>query len=282
LIKKFPLDIKAAEAIVNLSFKEDIGNGDITTNSIFDKSVRCSAIIKSKDHGILAGNAISELVFKKLDKRINYIHKKKDGQTLKPNDVIAELSGPVRAILSGERMSLNFLQRLSGIATLASKYSEIAMNYNVKILDTRKTTPGIRVLQKYAVTVGGCYNHRFGLFDGILIKDNHIKIAGSIKNAVDNVRNKYDNIEIEVEASSLKQVREALRAGSDVIMLDNMQHDKICKAVRIINGKAKTEASGSINLTNLKKYAKTGVDYISVGALTHSSNSLDIGLYVLR
>lgn len=282
MIKKFPLDIKAAEAVVNLSLKEDIGKGDITTNSLVGEKSRCTAVIKSKDRGVLAGNTISELIFRKLDPGIKYTFIKRDGDRLKPKDIIAEITGSTRAVLSGERISLNFLQRLSGIATLASRYAEIASQHNVKILDTRKTTPGIRLLQKYAVTVGGCFNHRFGLYDGILIKDNHIKVAGSIKKAVDNIRNKYNNMEIEVEASSLKQVNEAIEAGSDVIMLDNMHPERIRKAVKMIAGRAKTEASGGINLTNLEQYAQTGVDYISVGALTHSARSLDIGLYVLR
>jgi len=282
LIKQLPLDIKAAEAVVNLSLKEDIGKGDITTNSLVVEKSRCTAVIKSKDRGVLAGNTISELIFRKLDPGIKYNFIKRDGDRLKPKDIIAEITGSTRAVLSGERVSLNFLQRLSGIATLASRYAEIASQHNVKILDTRKTTPGIRLLQKYAVAVGGCFNHRFGLYDGILIKDNHIKVAGSIKKAVDNIRNKYNNMEIEVEAASLKQVNEAIEAGSDVIMLDNMQPEKIRKAVKMIAGRAKTEASGGINLTNLEQYAETGVDYISVGALTHSASSLDIGLYVLR
>jgi len=282
LIKQFPLDIKAAEAVVSLSLKEDIGKGDITTNSLVGEKSRCTAVIKSKDRGVLAGNTISELIFRKLDPGVKYTFNKRDGDRLKPKDIIAEITGSTRAVLSGERISLNFLQRLSGIATLASRYAEIASQHNVKILDTRKTTPGIRLLQKYAVTVGGCFNHRFGLYDGILVKDNHIKVAGSIKKAVDNIRNKYNNMEIEVEASSLKQVNEAIEAGSDVIMLDNMHPERIRKAVKMIAGRAKTEASGGINLTNLEQYAQTGVDYISVGALTHSARSLDIGLYVLR
>ncbi len=282
MIKQFPLDIKAAEAVVSLSLKEDIGKGDITTNSLVGEKSRCTAVIKSKDRGVLAGNTISELIFRKLDPGVKYTFNKRDGDRLKPKDIIAEITGSTRAVLSGERISLNFLQRLSGIATLASRYAEIASQHNVKILDTRKTTPGIRLLQKYAVTVGGCFNHRFGLYDGILVKDNHIKVAGSIKKAVDNIRNKYNNMEIEVEASSLKQVNEAIEAGSDVIMLDNMHPERIRKAVKMIAGRAKTEASGGINLTNLEQYAQTGVDYISVGALTHSARSLDIGLYVLR
>ncbi|MCH7927110.1 MAG: carboxylating nicotinate-nucleotide diphosphorylase [Candidatus Dadabacteria bacterium] len=278
---QLPLDLKAVEKIVTLSLKEDIGKGDITTNLIVNDKLKCLAIIKSKDTGVLAGNPIAELVFKRLDSRIKYIQRKKDGDTINPNDIIAEVRGSVRTVLTGERLSLNFLQRLSGIATLSQKFVNKTKGFDVKIIDTRKTTPGLRILEKYAVTVGGCYNHRFGLFDGILIKDNHIQIAGNIEKAVLKVRAKHKNKEIEVETSNINQVREALKSGADIIMLDNMTPDKIKKAVKIIDSKAMTEASGGINLDNIGEYAKTGVDYISVGALTHSAKSLDIGLYVL-
>ena len=281
MITQLPLDLKAVEKIVKLTLKEDIGKGDITTNLIVNDKLKCLAIIKSKDTGVLAGNPIAELVFKRLDSRIKYIQRKKDGDTINPNDIIAEVRGSVRTVLTGERLSLNFLQRLSGIATLSQKFVNKTKGFDVKILDTRKTTPGLRILEKYAVTVGGCYNHRFGLFDGILIKDNHIKIVGNIEKAVLKVRAKHKNKEIEVEASNFNQVREALKSGADIIMLDNMTPDKIKKAVKIIDSKARTEASGGINLDNIGEYAKTGVDYISVGVLTHSAKSLDIGLYVL-
>lgn len=281
MITQLPLDLKAVEKIVMLSLKEDIGKGDITTNLIVNDKLKCLAIIKSKDTGVLAGNPIAELVFKRLDSRTKYIQRKKDGDTINPNDIIAEVRGSVRTVLTGERLSLNFLQRLSGIATLSQKFVNKTKGFDVKIIDTRKTTPGLRILEKYAVTVGGCYNHRFGLFDGILIKDNHIQIAGNIEKAVLKVRAKYKNKEIEVETSNINQVREALKSGADIIMLDNMTPDKIKKAVKIIDSKAMTEASGGINLDNIGEYAKTGVDYISVGALTHSAKSLDIGLYVL-
>jgi len=281
LITQLPLDLKAVEKIVTLSLKEDIGKGDITTNLIVNDKLKCLAIIKSKDTGVLAGNPIAELVFKRLDPRIKYIQRKKDGDTINPNDIIAEVRGSVRTVLTGERLSLNFLQRLSGIATLSQKFVNKTKGFDVKIIDTRKTTPGLRILEKYAVTVGGCYNHRFGLFDGILIKDNHIQIARNIEKAVLKVRAKHKNKEIEVETSNINQVREALKSGADIIMLDNMTPDKIKKAVKIIDSKAMTEASGGINLDNIGEYAKTGVDYISVGVLTHSAKSLDIGLYVL-
>lgn len=281
MITQLPLDLKAVEKIVTLSLKEDIGKGDITTNLIVNDKLKCLAIIKSKDTGVLAGNPIAELVFKRLDPRIKYIQRKKDGDTINPNDIIAEVRGSVRTVLTGERLSLNFLQRLSGIATLSQKFVNKTKGFDVKIIDTRKTTPGLRILGKYAVTVGGCYNHRFGLFDGILIKDNHIQIAGNIEKAVLKVRAKHKNKEIEVETSNINQVREALKSGADIIMLDNMTPDKIKKAVKIIDSKAMTEASGGINLDNIGEYAKTGVDYISVGVLTHSAKSLDIGLYVL-
>lgn len=281
MITQAPLDLKAVEKIVTQSLKEDIGRGDITTNSIVDDKLNCVAVIRSKDTGILAGNGVSELVFKKLDTKIKYIPKKQDGDAIKPNDVIAEIRGSVKTVLMGERLALNFLQGLCGVATVSKQFSDETRGLGVKVLDTRKTTPGLRILQKYAVTVGGCYNHRFGLFDAVLIKDNHIKIAGGIEKAVNKVRAKHKNKLIEVETSNFKQVREALKSGVDIIMLDNMAPDKIKKALKIIDGKAKTEASGGIKLQNIRDYAKTGVDYISVGALTHSAKSLDIGLYVL-
>ncbi len=240
------------------------------------------AVIKSKDTGVVAGNPAAELVFKKLDPKIKYIPKKKDGDSIKPGDIIAEIRGSVRTVLTGERLALNILQRLSGIATLSKKFVEKTKGTSVKILDTRKTTPGLRILQKYAVTVGGCYNHRFGLFDGVLIKNNHITVAGSIEKAIERVRAKHRDKQIEVETTNFKQVREALKSKADIIMLDNMTPDKIKKAVEIIGNKAKIEASGGINIDNVREYAKTGVDYISVGALTHSAKSLDIGLYVIE
>ncbi len=282
MITQTPLDLRAVEKIVSQSLKEDIGRGDITTNSIVDSKLKCVAVIKSKDTGVVAGNPVAELVFKKLDPKIKYVSKKKDGDAIKPGDTIAEIRGSVRTVLTGERLALNILQRLSGIATLSKKFVEKTKGTGVKVLDTRKTTPGLRILQKYAVTVGGCYNHRFGLFDGVLIKNNHITIAGGIEKAVNKVRAKHKNKEIEVETTNYKQVREALKAGADIIMLDNMQPDKIKNALKIIDKKAKTEASGGINISNISEYAKTGVDYISVGALTHSAKSLDIGLYVIK
>ncbi len=282
MINQIPLDLKAVEKIVNLSLKEDIGRGDITTNTIVDEKLRCAAVIKAKDTGVVAGNPVAELVFKKLDPKIKYIPKKKDGDAIKPGDIIAEIRGSVRTVLTGERLALNLLQRLSGIATLSKKFVEKTRGTGVKVLDTRKTTPGLRILQKYAVTVGGCYNHRFGLFDAVLIKNNHITIAGSIEKAINKVRAKHKNKTIEVETTNFKQVREALKAEADIIMLDNMPPDKIKKALKIVEHKAKTEASGGININNIREYAKTGVDYISVGALTHSAKSLDIGLYVIE
>jgi len=281
LIAQTSLDLKAVEKIVSLSLKEDIGRGDITTNSIVDDKLRCAAVIKAKDTGVVAGNPIAEMVFKKLDPKVKYIPRKKDGEAISSGDIIAEIRGSVRAVITGERLALNLLQRLSGIATLSKNFTEKTKGTGVKILDTRKTTPGLRILQKYAVTVGGCYNHRFGLFDAVLIKNNHITIAGGIEKAVEKVRVKHKNKTIEVETRNFQEVREALKCKVDIIMLDNMTPDKITKALKIINGKVKTEASGGITLENIREYAKTGVDYISVGALTHSAKSLDIGLYVL-
>jgi len=205
-----------------------------------------------------------------------------DGGQVKPGDEILKIKGSIRAVLSGERLALNLLQRMSGIATVTSKYVEVVSGFHTKILDTRKTAPGLRLLDKYAVLVGGGQNHRFGLYDAVLIKDNHINFAGSISKAVDIIRSKYQTrFKVEVETSTLDEVREALNSGADIIMLDNMTVQMIKEAVSIINRKSITEASGGITLDTVREIAETGVDFISVGAITHSSPALDIGLYMV-
>jgi nicotinate-nucleotide pyrophosphorylase (carboxylating) len=231
---------------------------------------------------VIAGLPIAKRVFQKLDPTVVCVDNISDGEDIKPGDILSEINGGTRALLSGERLALNILQRLSGIATLTSKYVKAVEGLPVKVLDTRKTAPGLRVLDKYAVSAGGGYNHRFGLFDGVLIKDNHIRIAGGIADAVAAVRKKYrQKYKIEVETSDLEQVKEALIAGADIIMLDNMTPEQMRKAVRLIDRNALVEASGGITLRNVREVAETGVDCISVGALTHSASALDIGLYVV-
>jgi len=281
-MKNIELDWGKVDLIIENALGEDLGSGDVTTDAIFSSDDNCEAQIIAKEEGIIAGIPIVKRVFQKLDPEIAFAQKLEDGEHVKPGDKILEIKGSVCAVLSGERLSLNLLQRMSGIATATSKYVEAISGFHTKILDTRKTAPGLRVLDKYAVSVGGGQNHRFGLYDGVLIKDNHIDFAGSISKAVQIVRSKYQaKFKVEVETSNLHEVREALKAGADIIMLDNMTVEMMKEAVIIINSKAITEASGGITLDTVGEIAETGVDFISVGALTHSSPALDIGLYMV-
>ncbi len=274
------LDWNKIDAIIENALQEDVGDGDITTNSLFNTGETAKAYIKVKEAGTIAGLPIAERVFLKLDNRLSWNAKIVDGEQVLPGQILSEIEGSQRALLTGERLALNILQRLSGIATQTAKYLTAVKGLPVKILDTRKTLPGLRVLEKYAVAAGGGKNHRFGLFDGIMIKDNHIKLAGGITNAVNKIKKAgINHLSIEVETSNLAEVNEALNAGADIIMLDNMSLEKMREAVQRIEGEAKTEASGGITLEKIRKVAETGVDYISVGALTHSVKALDIGMY---
>ncbi len=269
------------EKIIDFALKEDIGTGDITSNKLIPKTSKSKAIIVSKSYGIIAGLPIAEMVFRKLDKNIFWHPKVKDGDKIKPNEILVKIEGSHRALLSCERLALNFLQRMSGIATETSRYVKAVEGCKTKILDTRKTVPCLRLLDKYAVKMGGGTNHRMGLFDMVMIKENHIKVAGSIKNAVKQIRNKIGKkIKIEVETTNIDEVTEALQVRADIIMLDNMDNKTMKKAVEIINGKALVEASGNMTLKRIKAVADTGVDFISVGALTHSVKALDISQYI--
>lgn len=271
---------KVSEVIKN-ALEEDIKTGDITTNLLIPEDKNASAFMKAKENGVIAGMEIAEMVFKYISKEIQWKALVNDGDTVKAGDKIAEIKGSYRAILTGERLALNFLQRLSGIATETAKYVELVKGTNTEILDTRKTVPGLRILDKYAVKAGGGTNHRIGLFDMVMIKDNHIEVAGSITKAVNNIREKLaEGIKIEVETKNLEEVKEALAAKADVIMLDNMDNQSMTEAVKIVNRNAKTEASGNMTLDRIKGVAETGVDYISIGALTHSVKALDIGQYI--
>lgn len=277
-----PLDWSQVDQIIENALREDVGGGDITTNLLFSEGVRCKAVILAKEGGVLAGLLIAKRVIRKLDENIIWDEKKKDGEKIELNQILAEISGSQRAILTGERLALNFLQRLSGIATLTYKFVKAVEGLSVKILDTRKTAPGLRILDKYAVSVGGGVNHRFGLYDGVLIKDNHIKLAGGISHAVRLIRERAQRgIKIEVETSTLDEIKEAIEAGADIIMLDNMTVETIKEAVELINGRALIEASGGVSLENIRRIAETGVDFLSVGSLTHSPRALDMALYVV-
>ncbi len=268
--------------IVEEALEEDIGFGDITTESIVPDNFYTKAYIIVKEEGVVAGIPVAEEVFKFLDPSITFSPKVSEGERIEKDKIIVEIYGRAKTILSGERTALNFLQRLSGIATFTNYCVSLAKPYNVKILDTRKTTPLLRVLEKYGVRVGGGENHRFALYDMVLIKDNHIKIAGSITEAVRRVRKKLSfPYKIEVETENLEQVKEALENKVDIIMLDNMDKESIKRAVEIINKRALIEVSGNIKPEDIKDIAKLGVNFISMGKLTHSVKSLDISLEII-
>jgi len=270
------------DKIIEQALLEDIGTGDITTESIIPFNLKAKGIIKTSEEGVVAGLNITSLVFKKLDSEIIFQEKIKDGTQVVRGKVLAEITGPARTILKGERVALNFLQRMSGIATITSKFCQQVKGLPVRIVDTRKTTPGLRILEKYAVRMGGGYNHRFGLYDAVLIKDNHIAVAGGIKSAVNSIRKQISHtVKIEVEVENLSQLQEALEMKVDIIMLDNMDLNTMKKAVKMVKGKVLIEASGGITLEKVREIAQTGVDLISIGSLTHSVKSLDISMEII-
>jgi nicotinate-nucleotide pyrophosphorylase (carboxylating) len=267
--------------LIELALKEDIGKGDITSDNIIPKDKIIESEIIAKENGIICGLDIIKLVYSMIDSGLIFKKKAKDGEKIRIGQKIASIKGNARSVLRGERIVLNFLSALSGTATTTRKYVDKIKKYNTKILDTRKTIPGFRVLQKYAVSVGGAKNHRMGLYDMVLIKDNHIETNGGIINSVLKIRKKIPkNVKIEVESENLKQVKEALDSGVDWIMLDNMSIENMKKAVKVIDGKTKIEASGGITLDNIEDIAKIGVDYISIGALTHSFTKIDFSMVV--
>ena len=259
--------------------EEDIGSGDITTEAIVAAGAMTKAVIHAKSPGILAGGEAARRVFELLDESVAFRECLTDGAVLTASSVIAEVEGNARAILTGERLALNLLQHLSGIATRTAALAAIAAPYGASVADTRKTTPGLRQLEKYAVRVGGGRNHRLGLYDAMLIKDNHIKVAGGVRKAVERARRYASHMtKIEVEVETLAAVKAALAAGADVIMLDNMIPEEMAAAVKLIQHRAIVEASGGIDEQTLAAAAAAGVDIISVGALTHSVKALDISM----
>jgi len=269
--------------LIKRALEEDIGYGDITTLSLIPAEQKSRGLFVAKTPGIVAGIGVSRAVFAYLDAEIEFDVLKNDGETLIPGDIIAVVRGKTRTLLTGERTALNFLQRLSGIASKTRKMVDLIKYSSAQLLDTRKTTPGLRVLEKYAVGIGGARNHRFGLFDGVMIKDNHIQAVGSIQQAVSAARQKVPHtIKIEVEVETIEQLREALQAKADIIMLDNMDIYEMIEAVKITDGQALLEASGGINEGNLADVARTGVDFISMGALTHAVSSLDISFDIVE
>lgn len=272
---------KLISQLIDLAIEEDISTGDITTNAIISAQAQAVAEMTMKADGVISGLAVAKQVFERFQKDIIWEAMVNDGDTVKRGDVILRIKASYRTLLLGERLSLNILQRMSGIATETAKYVRELKNTSTQLLDTRKTAPGLRILDKIAVKDGGATNHRMGLYDMAMIKDNHIKVAGGITNAIKQVRSSIDpSIKIEVETTNLDEVREALREGADIIMLDNMDNATMTEAVQIINHKAKTEASGNMSIPRLKEVAATGVDFISVGALTHSVTALDISMNI--
>lgn len=270
------------EKLIRLALEEDIGSGDVTTDALIEPDHVARALIIAKESLVLAGLKVAQEVFTTLDPGMGFETTFQDGDRVKIGDEILTARGKLQALLTGERTALNFIQRLSGIATLTRKYVDRVAGSNVRLVDTRKTTPGWRRLEKYAVRVGGAYNHRLGLYDGILIKDNHIVACGGIKEAVARVRDSRSHfLRIEVEVSDLNQVKEALESGVDIIMLDNMELNDIHKAVRLVDGRALIEVSGGITLDTLPEVANVGVDFISIGALTHSARAVDISMRVV-
>lgn len=266
------------EALVKF-LKEDIGPGDITTEAIVPEDLHFIGEFIAKESGIIAGFSILKTLFLLIDKKIALKEKVKDGQFIQQGQSIAIIEGPAAGILKGERTALNLLQRMSGIASLTRQFVEAISGTNAVILDTRKTAPGLRLFDKWAVHIGGGKNHRFGLFDMILIKENHITTAGGITNAIQRVRERHQNrYQLEVEVKNMAELEEALKLKPDRILLDNMTIAELSEAVKINNGQIALEASGNVSLDNVKEIAKTGVDYISVGRLTHSAKAMDISL----
>lgn len=269
--------------LIEMAFQEDIGPGDITTDNLIASNLEGNGAVIAKEPLVLAGLDVAKQVFRKLDPQMGFKPLFKDGDAVKDAEVVVEIEGKLGALLKGERIALNFLQRLSGIATCVRSYVNEISEKPVRLVDTRKTTPGWRVLEKYAVRMGGAHNHRMGLYDGVLIKDNHIAAYGGLGSAIEHVRAQVSHlVKIEVEVSDLKQVEAAVAAGADIIMLDNMTIDQITAAVKQIRGKAVVEVSGGITKSSLRPLADTGVDIISVGALTHSARCVDISMRVRR
>jgi nicotinate-nucleotide pyrophosphorylase (carboxylating) len=276
-----PVGNASVDALIELALAEDIGPGDITTDNLIAPGSAGRGVVTAKEPLVIAGLDIVRSVFQRLDPLAGFEPHFADGDRVRSGDRVLAVGGSMRALLTGERTALNFLQRLSGIATCVRGYVDTLGDRKARLVDTRKTAPGWRVLEKYAVRVGGAYNHRTGLYDGVLIKDNHIAAAGGILQAVETIRQAVSHlVRIEVETTGLDEVREALAAGVDVIMLDNMSLEQICEAVAVIDGQALVEVSGGVTREALGRLADSGADLISVGALTHSARSVDLSMQI--
>jgi nicotinate-nucleotide pyrophosphorylase (carboxylating) len=268
---------------VRAALAEDVGDGDATTLATVPEDATSRAVMRAREPLVVAGVAFATTTFKELSSKVELTGAVADGRALQAGDVLLTLSGSTRAILTAERVALNFVQRLSGVATLAARYVEAVRGTRAQILDTRKTTPGWRTFEKYAVTCGGARNHRIGLYDMVLVKDNHLAaLRGAqpdpVAAAVQRARERFPKLKVEVEADTLEQAAQAADAGADFVLLDNMTPDQLRAAVRLVAGRAQTEASGGVNLQTVRAIADTGVDFISVGAMTHSARAVDIGL----
>jgi nicotinate-nucleotide pyrophosphorylase (carboxylating) len=272
-----PLEPGLYRELVRRALAEDLGWGDVTTEAVVDRDLKARAVLLAKSRCVVAGLDVACEAFRQLDPGVAVTAHHKDGENVEPGTEIAALRGRASALLTGERTALNFMQRLSGIATLTRRFVEAAGG-RIAVLDTRKTTPLLRALEKYAVRAGGGVNHRAGLDDGILIKDNHIRLAGGVGPAVAAMRKAGREMPIEVEAQSLQQVDEALASGADIVLLDNLSTSDIVEAVRRCRGRVKTEISGGVTLERLPELARSGADYVSIGALTHSAPAADLSL----
>lgn len=269
--------LKSVDEVARQALQEDLGTGDLSANLISENS-HSRATLVTREDAILCGTPWFNSVFRQLDQNITINWKTKDGDEIKKDQELCILEGPTRALLSGERTAMNFIQTLSGTASVAREYAKALNGTNTKLLDTRKTIPGLREAQKYAVRCGGGLNHRLGLFDGILLKENHINAAGSITQAVQAARQRYPDLQVEMEVESLEQLKEAIDAGADIILLDNFKLDDLRKAVTLTAGRARLEASGGFSLKDIHTTATTGVDYISVGALTKHVRAIDLSM----
>ena len=275
----FDLDV---DDVIRAALREDMPAGDVTSENIIPAGAVSKAVFLAKEPGVLAGLPVARRVFEVLDARVAFEDAAQDGASLRKGDVLARLEGPSVSLLEGERTALNFLQRLSGIATATRRYVDAAAGTRTRILDTRKTTPGLRALEKYAVRMGGGRNHRFGLSDMVLIKDNHLRYVGGVREAVRRARERAPaGTRVEVEVTSLDEAREALDSGVDIVMLDNMTLEKMREVVALYAGRVQVEVSGNVTLDRVRDIAAIGVDFISVGALTHSPRALDISLEFL-
>lgn len=272
--------LEAAAPLIELAIAEDVGPGDVTSQATLPPALSLRAVIVAKGAGVVAGLPVAGAVFARVEPAIRFTPQMRDGDRVSPGDVVAGVVGPARGVLTAERTALNFLQRLSGIATLTRTFVDAVAGTRAVILDTRKTHPGYRVLEKYAVRLGGGQNHRFGLYDMVLIKDNHIAAVGGITAAVEQARAAHPDLPLEVEVKSLDELRAALTLDVDRIMLDNMSLEEMRTAVEIAAGRVPLEASGNVNLERVAAIAATGVDYISVGALTHSAPAFDLSMEV--